>query len=158
MSQTVGALQNRNELIVSGVPFRVGGNLNEVLRHIGKHLGVSDNINAEPRRMKSSSNLDRDGLTVVEFGLKTTRDDFYSAYLHKRDLKLKHIGVDSDRRIYVNESLTVEARKLKSMALHLKKAGKLASVYTKQGIIHVKATAGGPAIVIQSADDLEKYS
>lgn len=159
VSQTVGALQNQNELIISGIPYQSGENLNSTLKQIGKHLAVKDatTLMMEPRRMKSGSNSGRDGLIVVEFALKMARDEFYSAYLRKCDLKLNHIGLDSDRRVYINESLTSEARKLKSMALHLKKAGKLTSVHSKQGVIHVKSAAGGPTIIIQSEIELERF-
>lgn len=112
----------------------------------------------EARRLKSGSKTNADGLIVAEFALKSTRDEFYSAYLQKRDLKLRHIGLDSDRRVYINESLTIEARKLKSAALHLKKSGKLSSVYTKHGVVYIKPAANGPTIEIQSERDLDKYS
>lgn len=158
MSQKIGALQYRNELIISGIPFQNGENLQSMLKEIGKHLAVTDTISpmARTRRMKSGSDSDSDGLIVVEFAMKATRDEFYSAYLCKRDLKLKHIGLDSDRRIYINENLTMEVRKLKSAALHRKKAGKLTSVYTKDGIVHVKHAVGGPPIAIQSVEELDK--
>lgn len=98
------------------------------------------------------------GLVVVEFSLKNDRDDFYSAYLRKRDLRLKHIGLDSDHRIYVNENLTVAARKLKVLALNLKRAGKLATVYTKRGVVHVKKTAEDSSVAIQREEDLSRFS
>lgn len=160
VTHKLGALENRNELIISGVPSKPGEDLNSTLKAIGQHLEVKDTATrmVETRRLKSGGKSTSDGLIVAEFALKTSRDEFYSAYLRKRDLKLRHIGLDSDRRVYINESLTSEARKLKSAALHLKKAGKLASVYTKQGILHVKPTTTAPPIVIQTEKELEKYS
>lgn len=159
VTREIAALQNRNELIISGIPMQPDENLNSTLTDIGKYLAVKDtsNLMATTRRMKSGSSSHNDGLVAVEFALKATRDEFYSAYLRKRDLKLKHIGLNSDRRIYINESLSTEARKLKSAALHLKKAGKLASVYTKQGIVYVKKAADGSAVVIKSEVELDKF-
>lgn len=159
MSQKIGALHNRNELILSGIPFRNGENLHSTLKEIGKHLAVDETITrmAQTRRMKVGSKPDSDSLIVVEFALKASRDEFYSAYLRNRDLKLRHIGLDSDRRVYVNENLTSEARKLKSAALHRKKAGKLWSVYTKEGVVHVKLSFGAPPIAIHSVTDLDNY-
>ena len=159
MSQKIGALQNRNELIISGIPFKNGENLHGTLNAIGKHLALSDptTLMAQTRRMKPGGKSDGDGLIVVEFALKATRDEFYSAYLRKRDLKLRNIGLDSDRRVYINENLSIEARKLKSAALHKKKAGKLASVYTKDGIVYVKTAAGGHPITIQTEDELNQF-
>ncbi|XP_062550476.1 uncharacterized protein LOC134215274 [Armigeres subalbatus] len=159
VSQTLGALANRNELIISGIPFQNDERLNTVLEDISKHLDINrSSLLAAARRMAPSSSSDKNSLFVVEFALKSTRDQFYSAYLRKRDLKLKHIGMDSDRRIYINESLTVEARNLKSAALNLKKAGKLTSVYTKHGVVHVKSATGGPFNTVRSEDELDKFS
>lgn len=160
VSHKLGALENRNELIISGVPSVDGENLQSTVNAIGRHLAVKSATTqmVETRRIKPGPNSDRDGLIVVEFALKAARDEFYGAYLRERNLKLRHIGLDSDRRIYINESLTTEARKLKSAALHLKKLGKLTSVYTKQGVVHVKPTGSELAVVIRSENDLQKYS
>lgn len=101
------------------------------------------------RRIEPGPNSDRDGLIVVEFALKAARDEFCGAYLRERNLKLRHIGLDSDRRVNINESLTTETLKLKSAAQHLnlKKMGKLTYVYTKLGVVHVKPTGSQLAIV-----------
>lgn len=160
VTQKIGALGNRNELIISGIPYRTGENLDSMLKAIGRHLQVKETstLMAESRRMISGRNSDTTGLIVVEFAIRATRDEFYSAYLRKRDLKLRHIGLDSDRRIYINESLTIEARKLKSRALHLKKEGRLTSVYTKQGVLYVKPATNESSVVIQSERDLNEYT
>lgn len=157
--QKIGALENRNELIISGIPFQNGENLNATIKIIGKQLAVREATTqmAEARRMMNRNQKDGDSLIVVEFPLRSTRDEFYSAYLRKRDLKLRHLGLDSDRRVYINESLHIDARKVKSAALRLKKAGKLAMVYTKQGIVYVKCAADGPSTEIYSEDELKKY-
>lgn len=157
LSQNLGGLENCKELVVSGIPFTAGEDLSRCLKKIGEHLAVKDTTAMTGiRRMRTDDN--NGGLIVVEFALKSSRDEFYSAYLRKRDLKLRHVGLESDRRVYINESLTSEARKLKSAAIHLKKAGKLASVFTKQGVLHVKTTVSGLPIVIQTEDELAKYS
>lgn len=112
------------------------------------------------RRMKARATL-KDGdecLIAIQFALRNSRDDFYNAYLRTRDLKLRHLGLKSDRRIYVNENLTVTARKVKVAALRLKKAGKLSSVYTKQGVVHVKSTAESHPVVVNSEKDLVLFS
>lgn len=157
--QKIGALENRNELIISGIPFQNGENLNATIKIIGKQLAVREATTqmAEARRMMNRNQKDGDSLIVLEFPLRSTRDEFYSAYLRKRDLKLRHLGLDSDRRVYINESLHIDARKVKSAALRLKKAGKLAMVYTKQGIVYVKCAADGPSTEIYSEDELKKY-
>lgn len=162
LSHTIGNLQNVSDLIISGVPFMNGENLRELFNAMCKQLGFNDDLYplVDIRRMKAKAALKEGNecLIVVQFALKNSRDDFYNAYLRTRDLKLRHLGLDSDRRIYVNENLTVGARKVKVAALRLKKAGKLSTVYTKQGVVHVKPTAESRPTVVNSEKDLDQFS
>lgn len=162
ISHTVGNLQNRSELIISGVPFMTGENLHDLFNAMCKQLGFNDDAYplVDIRRMKAKAAL-KDGnecLIIVQFALRNSRDDFYNAYLRTRDLKLRHVGLESDRRIYVNENLSVAARKLKVAALRMKKAGKLSTVYTKQGVVYVKPTVESLPMVINSESDLDQFS
>lgn len=157
LQQTVGSLENRSELTIRGIPFMNGENLNAYFEAICKQLSVREST-AHIRRLKTTNRAESEGLIVVEFSLKNDRDDFYGAYLRTRDLKLRHVGLDSDHRIYINENLTVSARKLKVLALDLKRAGKLTSVFTKQGVVHVKQSSGDRSIAIHDEEDLTKLS
>lgn len=159
VTQNISALENRNELIISGIPYQSGENLNNVVEAICTHLSLkkSTALLTETRRMTTGSRTDGNGLIVLEFALKQTRDEFYSAYLRKRDLRLRHVGLDSDRRVYINESLAGEARKAKTAAIRLKRDGKLAAVYTKLGFVYVKRTVDGPSIAIRSEGDLNEF-
>lgn len=158
ISQDIGSLENRNELIVSGIPYLKDENLTTYFNAMWKHFGLHENHvpSVDLRRLRSSTQSE--GLIVLQFALRNNRDDFYSSYLQKRDLKLCHLGIDSPRRIYVNENLTVAARKIKAAALRLKKAGKLSSVYTKLGTIMVKRTANQLPVAIHSEDHLDQFS
>ena len=158
VTQNIGTLENRNELVISGIPFQNDENLGTIFNSICKHLAILvPNTPIGKRRMRTSNENDKNGLIVLEFALKTTRDEFYRAYLRKRDLKLRHIGLDSDRRAYINESLTLQSRKVKMAALRLKKDGKLVSVYTKLGVVVVKHTVNGPPIEIRSEEELNVF-
>lgn len=161
MTHSIENLQNRSELIVSGIPFMSGENLNAYFNAICKQLGFCDDSNplVDIRRMKSKALKDgTESLIVVQFALRSGRDDFYGAYLRTRNLNLRHLGLNSDRRVYINENLTVAARKIKVAALKLKKADKLASVYTKQGIVYVRKTTESLPLAVNSEEDLEKFS
>lgn len=161
ISQNVGALEFRNELIISGIPYQASENLYAYLQSICKELlpSTTSNQTASCRRMKLESLKDGDeSLIVVEFALKSTRDELYSAYLRRCDLKLRHLGLNSDRRIYINENLDSTARKVKSAALRLKKAGKLTSVYSNKGIVHVKQAGGVSSVAVHAEEDLNKFT
>lgn len=161
ISSTMDNLGNRNELIISGIPYLRGENLLAYFEAMCKQLGMHERImpSVDIRRLKSGEMNDGEySLVLVQFALRNQRDDFYSFYLRKRDLQLNHLGIESTRRIYVNENLTAAARKLKAAALRLKKTGKLATVYTKLGVVFVKPTASAQTIVIQCEEQLNQLS
>lgn len=92
--------------------------------------------------------------TLLQFTTAYLRDEFYALYLAKRDLKLRHIGISSDHRIYINENLTVKARAIKRAALKLRRENKLVAVSTKLGTVRVKTSASGPAVPVTSIEQL----
>ena len=114
VSEAVSNLENRNDLIVSGIPFLQGEDLMEYFKAMLKHLGVGESVCplVDIRRMYSrASNGKEAGLVKIQFALKNIRDDIYNAYLVKRDLQLCHLGINSNRRVYLNESLTAAVRR-----------------------------------------------
>lgn len=158
ISQEIDTLENRNELIVSGIPYLKNENLKLYFKAMWKQIGLEEDCNplVDLRRL-GRQGTQGDGLILVQFALRNNRDDFYSRYLQKRDLKLCHLGINSQQRIYVNENLTVAARKLKAAALRLKKAGKLSSVYTRLGVVMVKRSVDQQPVPIQSEQHLDQF-
>ncbi|KAL1373674.1 hypothetical protein pipiens_018523, partial [Culex pipiens pipiens] len=139
VSHAIDSLERCDDLIVSGVPFVEGEDLPAYFTAMLKHVGLDGSVppSVDIRRLYSRSPNGSDGSFIkIQFALRNARDDFYYAYLGKHDLKLCHLGIDSTRRVYVNESLTDAARKIRAAAIRLKKDGKLSSVYTKRGVVH----------------------
>lgn len=157
LNQTVGNLENRNELTIRGIPFMRGEDLGAYFKSICKQLSQRE-TSVHIRRTRSNQAEGSEGVIVVEFALKNERDEFYSAYLRRHDLKLRHIGLDSDHRVYINENLTIAARKLKLLALELKRNGKLASVFTKQGVVNVRRSPNEPPVIVRTEEDLTQFS
>lgn len=154
--QEMGGLEKRDELIVSGIPYLPEENLVKYFKAMWKEVGLSESSTPliDTRRLKSGTN--GDGVVLLQFALRNNRDDFYSNYLKNCNLKLSHLGINSTHRIYVNENLTVAARKLKVAALRLKKDGRLTTVYTKLGTVYVKRAAGEAAVAVRSEEHLHR--
>ncbi|KAL9705217.1 hypothetical protein quinque_008735 [Culex quinquefasciatus] len=91
---------------------------------------------------------------LLQFAFRAARDDFYFRYLSSHNLSLTHLGFNVNKRVYLNENLTDQARSIKGAALKLKKSGKLHSVYTKDGFIFVKPAEGGEAKLVNSLEQL----
>lgn len=158
ISREIGGLKNRNELIVGGIPYLKDENLALYFSAMWKQVGLPENSlpSVDIRRMKSSTK--NDSLIIIQFALRNNRDDFYSSYLRQHDLQLCHLGIDSPRRIYINENLTVESQRIKAAALRLKKAGKLSSVFTKLGTVYVKRSNDQQPEIIRTEDQLVHYT
>lgn len=164
ISDTVGNLENRNELVVSGVPFLTGESLEAIFASICKQLDLKAAAVplADLRRMATGKLSDGDESLIVEqFALRNVRDDFYGAYLRAskpRNLKLRHFGFNADQRVNINENLTVTERRIKQSAVRLKKNGGIVSVFTKLRIVYVKKDSDSPPIAIHSIDQLEQFT
>lgn len=157
LQHAVANVANRGELTIQGIPYAVGENLEAYFKAICRRLAVRESP-THIRRIKPRNQMaNNGGLIVVEFSLLNDRNDFYSAYLKNHELKLRDVGLNSDARIYINENLTLTARKLKVLALNLKRSGKLSSVFTKQGIVHVKRTSDDPPVPIHEEGDLTVF-
>lgn len=158
VSETVCRLENRTELIAVGIPYLANENLRDHLLCIAQAIGFdTDKLShVQCKRLRSGSLTNGDQcFTLLQFSMPCLRDEFFAKYLSKRDLGLKHIGIKSERRIFINENLTMNAREIKRAALKLRRENKVTVVSTKLGIVYVKKTTDGPAVAITSIDQLK---
>lgn len=150
---------NSWELIVSGVPYMSNENLTKYFVDICLALGYDQTRIPSVDLRRLSKNALPDGspcLLLIQFAFRNHRDDFFASYFRKRDLNLRLLGFNSDRRIFINENLTLNARKIKNAALTMKKEGKLSSVYSKAGIIYVKQREGSNPVAITQLGQLNE--
>lgn len=156
-SETVSRLEHRTELIAVGIPYVSNENLSNCVLSMSRAIGFDENKTShiECKRLRSRNLSDGDQCFILlQFSMACLRDEFYAKYLAKRDLCLKHIGMNSDRRVFINENLTLSARAIKRAALKMRKENKLAAVTTKLGVVHVKTSSDGPPVAITSLEML----
>lgn len=174
-----------NILEIAGIPYRRNENLQQCFRRICLLLGYAESdiplVDIRRKRVddqtfdKTETTTVSNGTVgrtnhrnrgehseggcpavVIEFIFKSTRDAFYRTYSkHRGSIRLSDIGLDSDRRIYVNESLTRMNQKLKSAALRKKREGLLHAVYTVDGTVYVQQQPGQKGRRISSVGDLD---
>lgn len=161
VAHAVERSMKRNDLIVSGVPYTQGENLSNYVqvwcRSLG-HLEPGMPLIDVRRLMKPGANAGSAPIILLQFAFNIQRNEFYSRYLRSRNLSLSQIGFSVNKRIYINENLTPLAREIRSKALQLKKNGKARSVYSRDGIVYVKLTAGGPEKAIAAIHELDQLS
>ena len=161
VTQTVDRSTKRNDLIISGVPYTRGENLRNYIEAWCRSLGyVEDEMPlVDVRRIsKPEANVGTAPIIMLQFAFSAQRNDFFSRYLRSRNLSLAQIGFSVNKRVYVNENLTLVAREIRSKALQLKKAGKIRAVYSRDGIVYVKPNDGGSVKAVLSMNDLQLLS
>lgn len=150
--------EKSNDLLLSGVPFVIAENLDRIVGLIATALGYAEGGLPLVTAKRLARIPIKPGSTppiALQFAFKFARDEFYARYLKMRNLSLQHIGFNVDSRVYLNENLTELGRKIKTHAINLKKAGKLHSVYTRDGVVYVKCDAKAEPQMIFSMDQFE---
>lgn len=149
--------ERTNDLLLSGVPYHSSEDLLDYVTKIANVLGFDNDCVPLIYAKRLARAPIAAGVTppiILQFAFKLARDDFYSRYLATRNLSLTHLGFDVDKRIFINENLTEEARRIKALAVKLKKAGKLISVYTRNGTVFIKTKPDAAPRPIFAEDQL----
>jgi hypothetical protein len=98
-------------------------------------------------------------IEIFRRGLKKigARRQFYNKYFPQGNLKLRHIGIDSDQKIIISENLTKANQAIFAAAMHIKKEENIKSVSIANGTVHVKQKEGDKRVPIQKVAELEWY-
>ncbi|XP_062542341.1 uncharacterized protein LOC134210306 [Armigeres subalbatus] len=156
-AEALSRSQQRNDLVISSVPFVQGENLMNYFEKWWQTVGFNNAImpNVDIRRLhKSSMAVGKCYMILVQFAITNQRNDFYFKYLQTRSLSLDQIGFSTNERIFVNENLTVPVRAIKSKALLAKRNGKLHSVTTREGIVYIKKHPQDESRRVDTEDEL----
>lgn len=76
----------------------------------------------------------------------------------RKPICLQNLGLQSDKPIYFNESLTARSLELYRGAFQLKKQKKLFSVFTRTGRVYVRQTPNAKAVLIDSTHHLDAFA
>jgi hypothetical protein len=74
----------------------------------------------------------------------------------KRDFSTRHLGLTSDSPIYINESLSLERRKVLAAARRIKNEKQFKYLWIRNGKILVRKSEGQSVIVLEHLTDLHK--
>lgn len=146
-----------HELVISGVPYLQTEDLRQVFRNIASSLGYQDDDVPTAILKRLARYPIAQGATppiLCEFAMRTARDDFYRTYLQRRSLSLRHIGFDSNNRVFINENLSPAMREVRIEAIKLKKQGRISKVFTRDGAVYVKRSEADDAVAIHSITEL----
>jgi hypothetical protein len=149
-----------NDLIVKGVPVLISENPLTIYQKMATTLGYgTDSVpQVEVFRLgKKKAGAKHDPPLLIKFQNPYERQRFYDKYFEFGNLKLQHVGIEADQRIYISENLTKMNQPIFAAAMRLKRERKIASVSTSNGTVHVKPRQGDRRVPIRDMSELERY-
>lgn len=159
-TETIARSHLANDLLISGVPYTKNEDLYQYFRSWCEVLGYTMHMIPMVDIHRLTKQLPRDGtkpFILVQFAITNQRNVFFHKYLRSRNLTLKHIGFQSDSRVFVNENLIPSARKIKAKAIELKKKGKLVNVFSRSGIIYIRTASDNEDRRINTEEELQEF-
>lgn len=159
--KSLDRLHRQHNLVVTGVPYlseeKLGTYFHDWCRALGySHEGYTPVVSAQ-RISKRRISVNRSSAIILRFAIRSQRDDFFSRYLRTCNLSLRSIGFSSSERIFVNEDLGPEERKLRATAIGLKKRGIFRSVFSRNGIVLVRLVSTRRTLAVTSKASLEQF-
>lgn len=143
-----------NDVVIKGVP----NGHNDKLFEIFDKISVA--INYEHSKFSSLNNLFRlkssgdSHPILLQFSTQLLRREFMSKYFAHGGLKLSHIGITSDSRIYACDNLTKKNNAILQKALAMIRDKRLSKVRTRAGYVNVQFPNSDDFILIKSIDEL----
>lgn len=146
-----------NNVEIKGVPTRKDENLFSIIEAIGRKINYScpkSLINYVSRVPIFNSN---EKLIIVSFLNRYVKEDFIAAARAVKSLSTSDIGLQgSSQRVFVNDHLSAEYKKLLSKAKIIAKEKKYEFSWVKHGKIHVLKNANSKVIIVRRESDLNR--
>lgn len=151
-----------NQLRIVGLPFNDNENLMDFFNKLSKVIGYStENTASMPslRRIPLRKNgmITGSNTIIVYFNAQHYKDNFYASYLRKLPIKSEMFDQPEHVRIIIGENLTKKNAAIFNYCNTLKKEGKLAQLYSSNGLIYIKFKKGRneKSHVIRCKQDIE---
>lgn len=149
--------QLSNSIEIRGISPTVGetpdGLVCSIGAALGIKLGVEDLDCVERKRHRRED--PRPPPIVVRFVRRTVRDEVIRLRKVKRDFSTRHLGKDSDDRIYISEEMSPGNKHLYWLARQKRAEGKLKYVWFAGGRVRYRRQDGSPVVIVNKKEDLE---
>lgn len=141
-----------NNVEIKGVPFKKDENLFSIMDAIGRKINYicpKTQINYISRVPIHNSS---EKLIIVSFLNRYIKEDFVAAARLVKDLS----DIQGGPRIYVNDHLSVDSKKLLTKTKLIAKERNYEFVWVKHGKIHVRKNNGCKSFIVRKEPDLNK--
>ncbi|KAF9416461.1 hypothetical protein HW555_006222 [Spodoptera exigua] len=146
-----------NNVEIKGVPLKKDENLFSIVEAIGRKIKYNcpkAQINYISRVPIHNS---KEKLVIVSFLNRYVKEDFVAAARADKDLSTSDLGFQgASHRIYVNDHLSVESKKLLNKTKIIAKEKRYEFVWVKHGKIHVRKNVNCNTFIVRKEQDLNK--
>lgn len=142
-----------NDIIITGIPFVQNENVVNIFEALSKSIGFMNATSC----LNTIFRLPGERLTrpiVAKFSSGLFKHEFFNLYIKYQQLSLMNIGLKSNDRIYINDSLTKKNSAIKKQALILLKNKVIHKVGVKFGLVYIKTKPTAAYMKIYNLDDL----
>lgn len=148
-----------NNVEIKGIPIKKDENLFTVLDKISQKVNFTfpkTQINYISRIPLFNT---KDKAIVVSFLNRYVKEDFVAAARSVKTLSTLELGFEGQsNRVYVNDHLNADSKKLLNKTRALAKDREFKYVWVKHGKIHVRKQEGSAVLVISNEKDLNKLN
>lgn len=148
-----------NNVEIKGVPMKNNENLFIVIDKLGEYISYQvpkTQINYISRIPTYNS---KDKTILLSFVNRYVKEDFVAAARAMKKISASDLGYSSDvRRVYVNDHLTPQNKKLLNEVKSIAKDKQYSYVWVRYAKIHVRKNDSSHVITIHSELDLNKLS
>lgn len=148
-----------NNIEIKGVPFKSTENLYNIIHKIGDTISCSipkEQINYIVRVPTRGDNTTKN--IIVSLHNRYLKEDFIVAARRCKLLTASSLGFSGDKRIFVNDHLTLQNKTLLNKAKTLAKERKFEFIWVKSCRIFIRKNNTSPVIRINSELDLKRIS
>lgn len=152
------------DLRLNEIPFSADEDLYRIFENICKTINTSIPAVKTIYRLQNHNNKhkvnSRDAVIIVRMWSPYDKNHFLKTFANYRKInkgfffRLRHIGINSENKFFVNENLSSTNFKLLRAATRLKKDNYIHSAFTLRGLVYIKKTQSDQAILVDDLDHL----
>lgn len=148
-----------NAVEIQGVPMKANEDVVSVVKEVGKALDlvISDSMIDACHRMghRNGTNGAPPGI-IVKFVRRFDKERILQQRRVKRTLSTRHMNLEVDQPVYVNEALTPARRRLLAAARQLRKERDYKFLWVRGGKIFLRKQENSHVIQVTCQDDFAK--
>jgi hypothetical protein len=147
----------RNCVEICGVPV-TGSDVLNTVKSVGKALDmeIEDSMIDACHTLGTKLGSQGPPSIIVKFVRRLDAEKLLTKRRAKKDFSTRHLGLASDRPVYVNESLTPTKRRLLALVRDAKRRGCCKWVWVRGGKILYRKEDSGPVTIVKTQADIPK--